>query len=253
MDVRHKFIDFNCDFYNKDMLENKHIVDFSSSVCIDCGFTSDTPLNISNAITFCKNKNKVIGAKIFLPEHISNPLDLSEFEIESIVIYQLGAISAFADSESMNIEYVRLSDELGKIFVENYDFAFSVAIAIKKFNKWLLLYAPACENINKISENIRLNVVKEFYLDKNYNSDYSIDFTNLEKPTLETQINMVKNLFLTSDNSNNQQSDEKFTFDSIYVGSLDVEYFKEFIEQTSNIVKPRPVNFNNAAMSGWVD
>lgn len=221
-----KNIDFNCDLAQIGANEEDkafELLDYVSSVNIACGLESGCPLSMKKAIEKCKFKNKVIGALIGLPESAERPLELSEEEIEAIVLYQLGAISAFAKAYSLNVEHVRPHGEMYKLAFENLDFSEKIAKAVKKFNKWLVYYGAMGEILNQTAQNINIRTASEFVIE---NEESLIALKNMIE-----QNNLPDTLHFSS------KTDD-------VIG---------LIKKTSEIVSARPVNFNKAAPSGWVE
>lgn len=255
MEHRTKFIDFNCDLAQVSDIgeEDKGLglIDYVSSVNIACGFHSGNPLAISNAIQHCRFKNKVVGAHIGLPDTISDVASLSEDAIEAIVLYQLGALDSFAKANSLNIEHVRPHGYMYQLMSENLEFTTSVAKAIRKFNKWLLLYGPAGDVLEKAGAEAKLNVAREVVLNMPYNSDGLINFSATPISDNELLISKLKRLIYHSDVEVEQGQFVKINFDTIHFSTN--ENVIDFLKEASQIVSPRPVNFNNAAASGWVE
>lgn len=245
-----KFIDFNIDLGDVTLDSGlcNSLIDASSSISIPFAFDSANPFAIKKVIELCKFKHKVIGASIVLPDEIENPLELSDEEVESIVLYQLGAINAFASAESMNIEYVRTRGVMYQLMSENLGFCKKVANAVKKFNKWLLLYGPAGNILKEAADFASLNVAHEVCL---ANASLT-DFLSSDKLDNAPQLNRLKRLMNQSEIEVNDGDYKKIYFDTIHFDCKKNDILDLFSE-AKNIVNSRPVNFNNAATSGWVE
>ncbi len=139
--------DFNCDcaqeygvYKNQKELE---VAKYVSSINIAAGFHSGDPLSIKRALEFAQEHDVTIGAHIGYQDiqgFGSRKVELSDDEIETTVIYQVGAIAAFAKAFSLEIEHVRLHGAMKDELNTNLDFAKKVAQAVIKFNPWLNLY-----------------------------------------------------------------------------------------------------------------
>ena len=145
-----KNIDFNCDLAQaygiyKNNLELE-ILDYVSSVNISCGFHAGDPVLIKESLLKAKEKNIVIGAHIGFNDIQGfgyRPTDLKDEELESIVIYQVGALMSFAKAYGLSIEHVRPHGAMYKMISEDFTKSCVVAKAIQKCSKWLVYYAPA--------------------------------------------------------------------------------------------------------------
>ena len=256
MEHKTKFIDFNCDLAQvTDINEDDYgleLIDYVSSVNIACGFHSGNPFAMNKAIQHCRFKNKVVGAHISLPTSVTDINLLSEQDIEAIVLYQLGAISSFAKANSLNIEHVRPHGVMYKLMSENLEFTVAVAKAIRKFSKWLLLYGPVGDVLEKAGIDAKLNIAREIVLNMPYKTDSAIDFDS--NPILDNELLLtrLKQLIYHSEIQTAKGEAIKVVFDTIHLSSHQ-ESVLELLKDAQNIVKPRPVNFNNAAVSGWVE
>ena len=140
-------IDFNCDcaqeygiYKNERELE---LANFVSSINISAGFHAGDPVSIKKCLDFATNKNIAIGAHIGycdIQGFGSRKIELNEEELETTIIYQIGAINSFAQTFNLRIEHVRLHGAMKEELNTNLDFARQVARAIRKFNPWLTLF-----------------------------------------------------------------------------------------------------------------
>lgn len=254
MENNKKCVDFNCDLAQTAALEDEdkslEIIDYMSSVNISCGFHAGCPVSIKRAVEHCKFKNKVIGAHIGLPVSFENPADLSDEDIESIVIYQLGAISSFAKANSLNIEHVRPHGLMYKFAAENKEFSLAVAKAIKKFSEWLVYYGAAGKILAEVAEELDINIAKEVLLNKTYNKDGGVNFDSDFKDTGKSLIR-IRRLINLSEIDIMDDEYTKIDFDTIHFSSY-AQNVAELAKEANTIIIPRPVNYNKVVESGWV-
>ena len=142
-------IDFNADAAQSfGVFQNdaeREVISKVSSVNVSCGFHAGDPLTIKETLLFCKEHNLAIGAHVGYQDIHGfgyRPMDLDEDEIEATVLYQVGAVSSFAQSYSLSVEHVRLHGAMYARAAEDYDFALAVAKAVQKWDKWGILYLP---------------------------------------------------------------------------------------------------------------
>lgn len=138
--------DFNCDVAQEyGVYKNVHeleIAKYMSSINIAAGFHSGDPMSIKRVIEFAREREIAIGAHIGYPDIPGfgyRKMHISDEEIEALVIYQIGAIDAFARAYGLEIEHVRCHGAMYIELSENLEFAKSVARAVHKFNPWLTL------------------------------------------------------------------------------------------------------------------
>ena len=144
--------DFNTDvaqsygvYRNNDELK---IAEYASSINISAGLHSGDPINIREALLFAKERNIALGAHIGYPDiqgFGKRKMDLTPDELEAVVIYQVGAIEAYAKTMDLAIEHVRCHGALKDKINEDSETAIIVANAIKKVNPWLNLFVQNYE------------------------------------------------------------------------------------------------------------
>lgn len=169
-----KVFDFNSDLAQEfGVYKNEgafDIAQYMSSVNIAAGFHAGDPVSIKAALLFVKDKNVALGAHIGYPD-ISGfgqrTMQLSDDEVEAMVLYQTGAIQAFAKTMGLEIEHVRCHGAMNAKLGSDIEFAKSVARAVKRVNPWLNLYVNNPEIKNIIEEEIKLNCAYEVLFDDN--------------------------------------------------------------------------------------
>ena len=255
-DIKKKNIDFNLDIAQTQTLESMdkifELVDLVSSVNISCGFHAGCPLSMKKAIEYCKFKNKVIGAHIGFPANFDMSHAESKEMIESLVLYQLGAISAFAKANSLNIEHVRPHGDMYRLAAQNLEFSENIASSIKKFSKWLIYFGAAGEILEEAGKNAGINVAHEVHLNKVYKSSSSIDFDqkNIEETGLELM--RLRRLLNLSEIDIFDGTYSKINYDTVHF-SCEAKNISELLNEAGKLITPKPVSYNKAALSGWVE
>lgn len=254
-----KNIDFNIDlaqsfgFYKNN--SEFDLLDYASSVNISCGFHAGDPLTIRNALLRAKEKNVVVGAHIGFDDIQGfgyREMDLTEDEIEALVVYQVGALMSFAKTFNMEIEHVRPHGAMYKKCAEDFSFACSVAKAIQKCSKWLVYYGATGEITQKTGELLNIPVAQEVCLEKMYNIDGTVNTVARDNENTEMEIQRLKQLLATSQVSNIEGGKTVVTADTIHFTNR-LSNSLELIKQAREIIVPVPVNYKNACLSGWVE
>lgn len=188
------------------------IAKYMSSVNISAGFHAGDAMSIKRALLFVKENNLAIGAHIGYPD-ISGfgkrTMELDEEEIEALVLYQVGAISAFAKTMGLEIEQVRCHGAMNVKMREDAEFAKAVARAVKKVNPWLNLFVGSPE-IKKIIEE-------------------------------EIQINCPYEVVFGDNMSVRQLREMEVTPETVHFSTL------ENAKRAYDVIKPTPVNYNRVA------
>ncbi|MBQ2644005.1 LamB/YcsF family protein [bacterium] len=249
-------IDFNADaaqsfgIFKKDC--EKDIISKVSSVNISCGFHAGDPKTIRDTLLFCKNHNLVIGAHIGYQDIQGfgyRPMDLDEEEIEATVLYQIGAVDSFAKSYSLSIEHVRLHGAMYLKAAKDFDFALSVAKAVKKFDKWAVLYLPYGKIADMVEETAQINVAREMFIDKSYDIEGNI--SEPEKPyDTDVLLNRIRTCMFSGKIKIGGGEFLEMKCDSIHFDSKNPKT-SELLDKAREIVIPTPYNYNRACLSGW--
>ena len=258
MGIKTDRIDFNADaaqsygvFQND--AEND-VISKVSSVNISCGFHAGDPLTIKNVLLKCRENNVQIGAHIGyqdLPGFGCRPMDLDNEETEATVLYQIGAVSSFAKAYSLSVEHVRLHGAMYQRAAKDFEFALSVANAIKKYDKWMILYMPVGEIADKVEETAKINVARELMIDKFYDSNANI--INIEsKPDEDVMLNRIRTVLHSGKIKIGNGEFLEVHCDSFHFDSKDSKT-ADLLDKAREIIAPSPYNFNKAALSGWTE
>lgn len=253
-----KAIDFNCDLaqsfgiYKNDA--EFEMLDYVSSVNISTGFHAGDPVNIKKALLAAKEKNVVIGAHIGfndLQGFGNRAMNLSEEEIDAIVIYQVSSILSFAKAFGLEIEHVRPHGAMYKMASEDFSFACAIAKAIKKCSNWLVYYGAAGDITEKVGEFVKIPIAQEIKLNKTYNTNGTVDYTAEDITSTNFAIRRLQQLLRTSQIDNISRGLTSVEAHTIHFSS-NAPNSLELIRRAHEIIKPVPVNFNKVQDSGWV-
>ena len=165
--------DFNVDmaqgysiYNNEDEFE---IAKYASSVNVSAGFHSGDPMKIRAALLFVQENNKALGIHIGYPDiqgFGKRKMNLNDDELEANVIYQVGAVSAYAKTYDIEIENVRCHGALKELLNEDSQSATIIAKAIKKINPWLNLIIQNSQ-MKEVIENEGIKTALEFEFKEN--------------------------------------------------------------------------------------
>lgn len=250
-------IDFNCDlaqsfgvYKNENELD---LLDYVSSVNIATGFHAGDPVAIKNALLKAKDKNVVIGAHIGFNDiqgFGSRVVNLSEEEIEAIVIYQVGALMSFAQAFGLEVEHVRPHGAMYQLASENFTFSCAIAKAVKKCSKWLTYVGASGDIISKVGEFVKLPIAQEVKLNKIYNSDGTIDYKSDGINNFDLLSRKLQRYFQTSQIENNLKGFSVIKADTIHFATGETAL--ALVKKASEIITPSPVNYGKVQSSGWV-
>lgn len=253
-----KSLDFNCDLaqsfgvYKNE--EEYKLLDYVSSVNISTGFHAGDPIAIKNALLAAKERNVVIGAHIGFADiqgFGNRAMNLSEEEIEAVVIYQVGAIMSFAKAYGLEIEHVRPHGAMYKLASENFTFACALAKAVKKCSKWLVYYGAAGDITAKVGEFLEIPIAQEIKLDKIYTPAGTVDYSTEAMISTDASIRRLQNILRSSQVDNNARGYTIIDVDTVHF-SIKTPNSLHLAKRSVELLTPVPVNFNNVQASGWV-
>jgi UPF0271 protein len=141
---------------------------------IACGFHASDPLNIDKTVKLAVAENVEIGAHIGYQDLIGfgrRDIAYSPKELEAIVIYQIGALRAFANSNGQDITYIKPHGAMYNLAVRDEGVFKIIADAIYKYDrdlKLMTLSSPKTVNYENIS---KVGLIFEVFADRGYNSN----------------------------------------------------------------------------------
>jgi len=176
--ARANYIDINADIgesfgvYKLGM--DEELINYISSANIACGFHAGDPDVIDKTVKMAAANNVGLGAHPSLPDRKGfgrREMDLELEEIRNIIIYQVGALEAFARSKNSNLQHVKPHGALYNMAATDYELAMKIAWAIKEINPDLIFVAMSQSAMYKAGKELNLRVAGEAFADRAYNQD----------------------------------------------------------------------------------
>ncbi len=118
------------------------ILDIVTSANIACGFHAGDPRTMDETVRNCIKKGVSIGAHPSFPDLVGfgrRAMDLSANDVRTDVLYQVGALHAFAQAHGARIQHLAPHGRLGNVVVEDPMYADAVADAVADFDPSLLV------------------------------------------------------------------------------------------------------------------
>ena len=230
------------------------LLDYASSVNISCGFHAGDPVLIREYLLKCREKNLTIGAHIGFNDLSGfglRPVELDSDEIEAVVLYQLGALSAFAKSYNLVLDHVRPHGAMYRLAAENFEFSLAIAKAVQKFDKWLNYTCLDNETAGRVSAETGIVVNREVFFDKYYTQDFMPDWNNKQHIKDEDALNRIRTINFSSQIKLGNGMFMPVNCDTVHFDSKNPNIV-QLMKEACGISKPYPANYNRAAASGWV-
>ncbi|MDZ5471627.1 5-oxoprolinase subunit PxpA [Bacillus sp. 31A1R] len=174
-------IDLNCDLgesYGPYKIGNdQEMMKYISSANIACGFHGGDPSIMRETVLLALENDVSIGAHPGLPDLNGfgrREMNLSLTEAYSMVVYQIGALQAFVQSEGGKLTHVKPHGALYNMCASNALLAEKVCEAIYRVNPELVLFGLSNSELITAGEKIGLKTASEVFADRTYQRDGSL-------------------------------------------------------------------------------
>jgi UPF0271 protein len=124
--------------------DDSALLDIVSSANIACGFHAGDPDIMDRTVAECVRRAVSIGAHPSFPDLRGfgrRAMDLNADEVRTDVLYQLGALSAFAAYHGTSVSHIAPHGRLGNLVATRQDYAAAVADAASRFRPDLIVLA----------------------------------------------------------------------------------------------------------------
>jgi UPF0271 protein len=171
-------IDLNCDlgesFGRYTLGDDAAIMPYITSANIACGFHGGDPGVMGATVRLAKQHGVAVGAHPGWPDLQGfgrRVMQLSPAEVEALVLYQIGALAAFAKAEGLALQHVKPHGALYNQAASDGQLAEAIARAVKRFNPDLVLVGLAGSRLVEAGKALGLRVADEAFPDRAYNPD----------------------------------------------------------------------------------
>jgi UPF0271 protein len=166
-------IDLNCDM-GEDIGNDEAVMPYITSANIACGFHAGDSRTMRETVRLAKSYGVNIGAHpswLDLQGFGRREMMLPPDEVESLILYQLGALYAIAKSEHVELHHVKPHGALYNRAAKDQVLANAIARAVKRFSGQLILVGLAGSSLIEAGVEAGLKVANEGFPDRNYNPD----------------------------------------------------------------------------------
>lgn len=185
-------IDLNCDLgesYGIFRVGNdEEMMKYISSANIACGFHSGDPSTMRQTVRRCLEHGVAIGAHPGLPDLAGfgrREMAVTAEEVHDMVLYQVGALSAFVKAEGGVLSHVKPHGALYNMAAKNRKLADAIAQAVHKLDASLVLYGLSQSELIRAGERIGLRCANEVFADRTYQADGSLTPRHVEGAVIE--------------------------------------------------------------------
>lgn len=173
-----KTIDLNCDlgesFGVYTIGKDDRVMAYISSANIACGGHAGDPTTIARTVGLAKSHSVSCGAHPGYPDLAGfgrRSMAITPDEIHNLVIYQIGALTAFCSAHQVPLNHVKPHGALYNTAVKEPPVAKAIADAVREVDAGLAIYVlagPAGDAQARATEDIGLRVIREAFPDRSY-------------------------------------------------------------------------------------
>jgi UPF0271 protein len=116
------------------MGDDEALLDILTSANIACGFHAGDPRIMDATVAACVQRGVAVGAHPSFPDLVGfgrRAMDLTADEVRTDVLYQLGALQAFATAHGTRVEHLAPHGRLGNLVATRADYAQAVVDAVE--------------------------------------------------------------------------------------------------------------------------
>jgi UPF0271 protein len=193
-------IDLNCDlgesFGRYTLGNDAAIMPHITSANIACGFHAGDANVMRATVRLAKQHGVAIGAHPGWPDLQGfgrREMNLSPEETEALVLYQIGALAAFARAEGLELRHVKPHGALYNQAAKDRSLANAIARAVKRFSGNLVLVGLAGSSLVEAGMEVGLRVANEGFPDRAYDPDGSLMSRSLPGAVIESPEKVAAN------------------------------------------------------------
>ncbi|MFO7931010.1 MAG: LamB/YcsF family protein [Thermodesulfobacteriota bacterium] len=188
-------IDVNCDLgegfgaYSAGL--DSDVMPHITSANVACGWHAGDPVVMQTTVEMASKFNVRVGAHPGYPDLMGfgrREMNCSPGELESYILYQVGALQAFCRSRNLKMQHVKPHGALYHAVLADSELAGALARAVQKADPGLIiltLSGPKGDVVSGICEQLGLRVAREAFPDRSYNRDGTLVSRNLPGAVLE--------------------------------------------------------------------
>lgn len=188
------------------------LAQYISSANVACGFHAADPNVMAKTVDLLVKEEVAIGAHPGLNDLIGfgrRPMSITPTEAKNDVLYQLGALSAFAKAKGKTLHHVKPHGALYNMAAQNAELAMAIAEAVASFDDNLVFLGLSGSEMLKAAKACGLRVASEVFADRAYTDEgllvnRKLPGAMIENPddAINRVIQMIKEGTVTSINGN---------------------------------------------------
>ena len=174
-------IDLNCDmgesFGAYTIGADAEVMASISSANVACGYHGGDPGVMRRTVRLAREAGVAVGAHPGFQDLAGfgrREMRLTPQEIEDMVLYQIGALAAIAQSEGVRLQHVKAHGALYNMAAKDRALADAIARAVAAFDRSLILFGLPGSELTRGGAACGLRVASEGFADRAYEPDGSL-------------------------------------------------------------------------------
>ncbi len=180
-----KTIDLNCDMGESfgiwKMGADAAVMPYISSANIACGYHAGDPATIRGTVRLAVDHGVAVGAHPSLPDLQGfgrRVMRITPQEMYDLVLYQAGAVEAFARAAGARLHHVKCHGALYNMAANDEALSDACARALRDLGGGVLLYALAGSRMVACAARLGVGAVGEAFADRGYEDDGTLAARN---------------------------------------------------------------------------
>jgi 5-oxoprolinase (ATP-hydrolysing) subunit A len=159
---------------------DEEVIPHITSANIACGFHAGDPGVMRRTVALAKQYDVEVGAHPGFPDLVGfgrRNVDATLEEIQDYIVYQTGALQAFARSQGLRLQHVKPHGSLYNMAVANPKIWEAIAESMAKVDREIILIVLASskrESLLEIGKRYGVRIAFEAFPDRAYNKDGSL-------------------------------------------------------------------------------
>lgn len=173
-----KTIDLNCDmgesYGHWRMGEDAAVMPLVTSANIAAGFHGGDPATIRRTVQLALEHGVAIGAHPSLPDLVGfgrRVMKITPQEAYDLVLYQAGAVEAFARAAGARLHHVKCHGALYNMAVNDEALSEAIVRAVKDLGGGTMLYALSGSRMMALAQKQGVRAYAEVFADRGYEND----------------------------------------------------------------------------------
>jgi 5-oxoprolinase (ATP-hydrolysing) subunit A len=165
------------------MGDDATLIPLVTSVNVACGAHAGDPLTIERTVRLAASHGVAVGAHPGYPDLVGfgrRDLDMAPAELEASIVYQVGAVAAFAAVAEVPLRHVKPHGALYNAAARDPALAAVVARAIARVSPSIILVGLAGSSLIAAGREAGLRTAEEGFADRAYEADGSLRSRRLD-------------------------------------------------------------------------